>query len=135
VEHAERGTTSRAASTAGTTNRLEQLNQYEQLVVTNLREELVVIFGMEYRRRRFTPSLVMAAAAVEEVVRLTNKSTTASSQVQQRVQKLSEPCKSAMAWPPAKPTENDCRIRFGMTVRTTVGEFVSDLGRIKQMDR
>jgi hypothetical protein len=106
------------------------LNQYEQLVVTNLREELVVIF------------LGWNTAAVSSIYAVTgngggssgggstptNKSTTASSQVQQRVCEIIGALQKCHGLATRKAYRNRLQDTIRMTVRTTVGEFASDSG-------
>jgi vacuolar protein sorting-associated protein 54 len=106
----------------------EQLNQYEQLVVTNLREELVEIF------------LGWNTAAVSSIYAVTgnggggggstptNKSTTASSQVQQRVCEIIGALQKCHGLATRKAYGNRLQDTIRMTVRTTVGELASDSG-------
>jgi hypothetical protein len=68
----------------------------------------------------------------EEVVLPTNKSTTASSQVQQRVSEIIGALQKCHRWlATRKAYRNRLQDTIRMTVRTTVGEFASDSGAIK----
>jgi vacuolar protein sorting-associated protein 54 len=93
----------------------QQLNQYEQLVVTNLRDELVEIF------------LGWNTAAVATVY-ATNGSSKSTQHVRDRVGEIVgalKSCRGLVKTREAYSSRLQDMIR--MTVRTTVGEFASDV--------
>lgn len=92
----------------------DQLNQYEQLVVTNLREELVEIF------------LGWNTSAVSSIYAV-NGSSPSRQKVHERVGEIFgalEKCQATVATRAAYSQRLQDVIR--MTVRTTVGEFATD---------
>jgi len=97
----------------------DQLNQYEMLVVTNLREELVEIF------------LGWNSSAVSSIYATGSASSATSNkcppQVQQRVLEIVGALRQCRALPETRDAYgNRLQEVIRMTVRTTVGEFASD---------
>lgn len=101
----------------------DQLNQYELLVVTNLREELVEIF------LGWNTAVVSSIYGVNVNGAATSASSTSkcSPQVQQRVREIVGALRQCHALPETRDAySNRLQEVIRMTVRTTVGEFASD---------
>lgn len=98
----------------------EQLNQYEQLVVTNLREELVEVF-LEWNTAAV--SSIYAMSSNGHAVTPSNR----SAHVKQRVCEIVGALQKCHGLEPARQAYgNRLQDTIRMTVRTTVGEFASD---------
>jgi vacuolar protein sorting-associated protein 54 len=100
----------------------EQLKQYEQLVVTNLREELVEIF-LEWNTAAVSSLYATASNGSSTPTSIANNKL----HVHQRVNEIVGALKKCHGLGPTRQAYgNRLMDTIRMTVRTTVGEFASD---------
>jgi vacuolar protein sorting-associated protein 54 len=109
----------------------EQLNQYEQLVVTNLRDELVEVFLSWSGSTTISTAMMQYDTATLAVNDDSNTSAFRSveqDRIQTRVREIVNALHRCKALTKTKDTyASRLQDVIRMTVRTTVGEFASDL--------